>query len=142
MITRMIEKGGSALKSSASRLRPRQLLLELQRLRAENEQLRRENTMLRGEVTRFRLYNEMEIAGASHSRSIPESIPETARKFFHILPHVFQQVEFFKMASDLGFSAENSQRIMGIFLRERLLVRGQQDGFEKADLNQFELPLS
>ena len=53
-----------------------------------------------------------------------------------------QQVEFFKMASDLGFSVENTQRIMGIFLRERLLVRNQHDNFEKADPNQYELPLS
>ena len=142
MITRMIEKSGTALKTSASRLRPRQLLLELQRLRAENEHLRRENMVLRGEVTRLRLYNELEIATGDGGRRIPETVPETARKFYQILPHAFEQVEFFKMASDLGFSVENTQRIMGIFLRERLLVRNQQDNFEKADLNQYELPLS
>lgn len=142
MITNMIEKGGSALRNTASRLRPRQLILEMQRLRTENEHLRRENMVLRGEVTRLRLYNEIEIAAGNSGREIPITIPETARKFFHILPQAFQQVEFFKMASDLGFSVENTQRIMGIFLRERLLVRNQQDSFEKADLNQFELPLS
>ncbi len=142
MISQMIEKSGTALKTSASRLRPRQLLLELQRLRAESEHLRRENMVLRGEVTRLRLYNELEIASGGEGPKVPESIPETARKFFHILPHSFQQVDFFKMASDLGFSVENTQRIMGIFLRERLLVRGTQAGFEKADLNQYELPLS
>lgn len=142
MITNMIEKSGNTLRNTASRLRPRQLILELQRLRAENEHLRRENMVLRGEVTRLRLYNEIEISVGSSGREIPQTIPETARKFFHILPQAFQQVEFFKMASDLGFSVENTQRIMGIFLRERLLVRNQQDSFEKADLNQFELPLS
>ena len=142
MITKMIEKSGTALKTGASRLRPRQLILEVQRYRAENEHLRRENMVLRGDVTRLRLYNEMEIAGGDHGRRVPESVPETARKFFHLLPHAFQQVEFFKMASDLGFSVENTQHIMGIFLRERLLVKGQPDNFEKADLNQYELPLS
>lgn len=138
----MIEKSGTALRQSASKLRPRQLLLELQRLRAENEHLRRENMVLRGEVTRLRLYNEIEIAAGDRGRQIPKNIPETARKFYQILPHNFQQVEFFEMASDLGFSVENTQKIMGIFLRERLLVRNPKDSFEKADLNQFELPLS
>lgn len=142
MITDMIEKRGSVLEKRSTRLRPRQLILELQRIRAENEHLRRENMVLRGDVTRLRMYNEMEILTADESNKISSSIPETAQKFFHILPNAFQQVEFFKMASDLGFSVENTQRIMGMFLRERLLLRSRQDGFVKADLNQFELPLS
>ena len=127
---------------NGSRLRPRQLLLELQRLHSENERLRRENMELRGEVTRLRLYNEMEAVSSGDESLIPESVPEAARKFYNILPQAFGQVDFFQMASDLGFSTEKSQRIMGIFLRERLLIRHQKDNFEKADLLQFELPLS
>lgn len=130
----------STLKSNPFKLRPRQLILELKRLRAENEHLRRENMVLRGEVTRLRLYSEMEIA--SGSRTIPDTVPDNARKFYHILPAAFEQVDFFRMASDLGFSVESTQHIMGIFLRERLLIHGDRTGFEKADLYQYELPLS
>ena len=137
MITNMIEKGGSALRITASQLRPRQLIHELQRLRTEIEHLRRENMVLRGEVTRLRLYNEIEITAGNDSQ---QPISDAARKFFHILPQVFQQVEFFNLASDLGFSIENTQRIMDTFLRERLLVRNKQDSFEKADITQLELP--
>ena len=142
MFAKKIDSSDVASKSSGLRLRPRQLLLELQRLRAENEHLRRENMVLRGEVTRLRLYNEMEVASSDGAFSIPESVPESARKFYNILPQAFEQVDFFQMASDLGFSVENTQRIMGLFLRERLLIRSNKDNFEKADLMQFELPLS
>lgn len=131
---------GSTLKTNPFKLRPRQLILELQRLRAENEHLRRENMVLRGEVTRLRLYSEMEIA--TGSRTIPDTVPDNARKFYHILPAAFEQGDFFRMASDLGFSLESTQHIMGVFLRERLLIRGDRNGFEKADLYQYELPLS
>lgn len=143
MFAKKSESNNAAIKkSSGLRLRPRQLLLELQRLRAENEHLRRENMVLRGEVTRLRLYNEMEVVSADGSRGIPESVPESARKFYHILPQAFEQVDFFNMASDLGYSVENTQQIMGLFLRERLLVRNNKNNFEKADLMQYELPLS
>ena len=143
MFAKNLEASVAAQKPAGSlRLRPRQLLLELQRLQAENEELRRENIALRGEVTRLRLYNEMEVAPEGAAKRLPDSVPEAARKFYSILPRAFEQVDFFRMATDLGFSVENSQRIMGIFLRERLLIRNNNDNFEKADLMQYELPLS
>ena len=142
MFAKKTDTNGVVAPLSSLRLRPRQLLLELQRLRSENEQLRSENIALRGEVTRLRLYNELDIPEGEGASAVPNTVPETARKFYHILPQAFEQMDFYRMASDLGFSAENTQRIMGIFLRERLLIRSNKDNFEKADLLQYELPLS
>lgn len=132
------------MKGSAALLRPRQLLLELQRLTAENEKLREENIKLRGEVTRLRLYNQLEIAGPDYSghTPLPEAVPEGLRKFYYILPHAFDQEEFFRLADDLGYNTEQAQHIISLYMRERMLVHKNLDRFEKADLYQYELPLA
>ena len=96
---------------------------------------------LRGEVTRLRLYNEMEAVSSGEVSLIPESVPESARKFYNILPQPSDRSIFFRWPLTWA-SAWRIARIMGIFLRERMLIRHQKDNFEKADLLQFELPLS
>lgn len=137
-------RSGTATNNSALRTTSRVLLHELQQLRTENEELHSENAELRREVTRLRLYNQLEDAGPGlyDSETFPASIPESLRKFFLILPISMIQSEFFDIARDLGYGGEYSQFILSQFLSERLLIRKDADHLEKADLFQYELPLS
>ena len=120
-------------------MKPRVLLLEVQRLRDENEELRLENVDLRREVTRLRLYNQLEVAGPNPytSDSFPQTISESLRKFYLILPVTMTQTEFFDMASDLGYGIGYTQYILSQFLSERLLMRKGADCLQKADLYQL-----
>lgn len=135
--------GGTAIGNTAVRMKPRLLLMEVERLRTDNEELKQENAELRREVTRLRLYNQLEVAGANpySADCFPQSIPESLRKFFLILPPTMQQREFYDIAQDLGYGLEYSQFILSQFLSERLLVRSGPDELRKVDLGQFELPL-
>ena len=135
---------GTASTNSAKRMKPRVLFLEVQRLRNENEELRLENVELRREVTRLRLYNQLEVAGTNPYTldCFPQTIPESLRKFYLILPPSMNKREFFDIARDLGYGADYSQYILSQFLSERLLMRKDPDHLEKADLSQYELPFS
>gem|GEM_PF-3351941 len=134
---------GTASSNSAKRTKPRILHLEMQRLRNENEELRLENVELRREVTRLRLYNQLEVAGQSPYTldCFPQTIPESLRKFYMILPPTMGKQEFFDIARELGYGVDYSQYILSQFLSERLLMRKDPDQLQKADLNQYELPL-
>ena len=133
----------SAVPNAAIRVRPRLLFLEVQRLRIENEQLRAENVELRSEVTRLRLFNQMEMAGFDIDVPgiFPGSLSDSLKKFYYLLPHVFDQDEFFDLARDIGYGPEYAQHILAQYISERLLVRKDSELLEKADLCQYELPL-
>ena len=155
MITTMFSQNGSiishtgsiinetAVSNAAIRVRPRLLFLEVQRLRMENEQLRAENIELRNEVTRLRLYNQMEAAGLEFDipGAFPQTLSDSLKKFFYLLPNVFMQHEFFELAQDVGYGADYAQHILTQYISERLLVRKGNELLEKADLCQYELPL-
>ena len=90
----------TAVSNAAIRMRPRLLFLEVQRLRMENEQLRAENIELRSETTRLRLYNQVEITGYDLDIPgvFPQTIPDSMKKFYYLLPHAFRQDEFFVLS--------------------------------------------
>ena len=140
----MINPDGHSIDGAADASTPsRQLSKEIQLLREEIDMLHQENSLLRDEVTRLRLYNQVEAASANQTAQvrIPETIPETLRTFFYVLPTTFNRAEYFSLAEGLGYHIELARHILLLFTKEHLLINPGPDLFSKADLNQFELPL-
>ncbi|MEZ4701970.1 MAG: hypothetical protein R2834_16680 [Rhodothermales bacterium] len=125
---------------SVVRNRTRPSAGEVDQLRATIDQLQSENRELRGEITRLRLFQALDVPAQEDSEDAESPLPDDARKLYVVLPRSFSQIAFFKMAYDLGFSVERSQKIVGLLLRHRFLERVGEE-LRKSDPYQYRLPL-
>lgn len=117
--------------------RPRPASSEVEQLRALVDQLQEENHTLRSEITRLRLFQSIDL---SEEEDADDPLPDDARKLYVVLPQVFSQIAFFKIAHDLGFSIPRSQKIIGLLQRQRFIERAGEE-LRKTDPYQYRMSL-
>ena len=136
-----MEEPGTRPISAVPRTKVR-AVSELEQLRSEIEHLRRENVLLRSEVTRLRLYQDIDLDASGDQVPLPDSLPTDARRFYLVLPDVFDAQEYSRIASELGLPVDISQRYLDTFLRECLLQRIARDQLRKTDRYPYRLASS
>jgi len=127
--------------SVSARTRTRPSPDEVEQLRAQVDQLQHENQTLRSEITRLRLFQALDVPAEDGAEESDPPLPTDARKLYFVLPEVFSQIAYFKIAHDLGYSIERSQQIVGILQRQRFLERAG-DQLRKMDPYQYRMALA